>query len=181
MREHIVAERYAEAYVLFNGGAAALSGTLGEFKLIKKILHEVPRFISFLKNPCVPESEKFEFIDKILHHIFSERLREFLKLVIEKRRVSLLPIMAEHIRAKYSHGEVMHASLFTAASLDQSELHLVKRALEKKFTKKMDLHVERDPSLLGGVRFTSGNTIIDGSVKNRFAELREKLINVKVA
>jgi len=56
----------------------------------------------------------------------------------------------------------------------------IKKGLESKLNKKLKLVVGLDPGLLGGVQVTIGNTVIDGSVRRRLDDLKEKLETVRV-
>ena len=44
----------------------------------------------------------------------------------------------------------------------------------------MRFYIDLDGSLLGGVQVVIGNTIIDGSVRKRLDELKEKLTTIRM-
>jgi F0F1-type ATP synthase delta subunit len=53
--------------------------------------------------------------------------------------------------------------------------------LENKLHKKFKFYIDVDADLLGGVQVIMGDdTIIDGSVKKRLSDLKEKLRGVRV-
>jgi F0F1-type ATP synthase delta subunit len=53
--------------------------------------------------------------------------------------------------------------------------------LEEKLQKKFKFYIDLDADLMGGVQVIFGNnTIIDGSVRKRLADLKEKLRGVRV-
>ena len=52
--------------------------------------------------------------------------------------------------------------------------------LENKLHKKLHLYSDLDSDLLGGVRVTVDNIVLDGSVKKRLQDMKEKLLSVRV-
>jgi len=56
----------------------------------------------------------------------------------------------------------------------------IKAKLEEKLGKKMHLYLDLDPDLLGGVQIKIGNILIDGSVRRRLDELKQKLMTIQV-
>ncbi|MEO1336576.1 MAG: F0F1 ATP synthase subunit delta, partial [Myxococcota bacterium] len=63
----------------------------------------------------------------------------------------------------------------TAAELDEATQEQLKRALEKRTGKQLDLDVVIDPSLIGGVRAEVGTLVFDGTIKSELEKLRETL------
>ena len=89
--------------------------------------------------------------------------------------------MAEYLRAKYTHQGQLDVLLRTAFPLELEVIEKIELALKKKFKQNLKFYIDLDGSLLGGVQIVFGNTIIDGSVKKRLVDLKEKLITVRMA
>jgi len=127
----------------------------------------------------VDEAEKLKTIETVLAG-YSDEFRQFLRLLLEHGRIRKISEVAEYIRVAYSFGNKVEALLRTTYPLDLDLLKMVKEKLEKKLNKKFNLYLELDPDLLGGVQLIVGNSIIDGSVKNRLSELKQKLSALRV-
>ena len=119
-------------------------------------------------------------IEKILAEGFSQEIRQFLKLLLKKGRIDRFSDIAEYARIKYSHGEKLKALLYTSYMMDTRMMETFKGTLEKKLHTQLQLYVNLDPDILGGVRLVMGNKILDGSVKKRFEDLKRKLLAAKV-
>jgi len=150
-----------------------------ELKNLKFIFLKNPDFQEFLNNLGFIYSEKCRVIDAVLKD-FSEETRIFIKLLLEKGRIANIMAICDYVRVNYSPGERVSALLKTSYSLDLDLIREIKEKLENKFNKRFKLHLELDAALLGGIQVTIGNTVIDGSVRRRLDELKEKLMTARV-
>lgn len=88
---------------------------------------------------------------------------------------------AESISREYSklvdiyHG-VEHAEVTTAVPLSKEESEGFSRRLEEMLGRKVIVETQVNPSLLGGFRAKIGDTLIDGSVRNKLESLRKSLV-----
>ena len=103
-------------------------------------------------------------------------MRNFLKLLVEKNRLGSFLDIAEYIRLKYGHQGQVDVLLKTAFPLELDLIQRIQDALKKKFQElALRFYIDLDGSILGGVQVIIGNKILDGSVKRRLEELREKI------
>jgi len=175
MKEHILIKRYAEAYVSYVRDTNEVEKAVGEFKALKWIISQNPEFLDFLTNPEIMYHEKYDFVEKVLDAHFSVDLRNFVKLLIEKRRIILLPEIADYIRKNYAHAGATDAILKTAYPLDLDVISLIKTRFEQKMKHALNLYLDLDPDLKGGIQVIIGNTIFDGSVRTQLSQLRGQL------
>ncbi|MCX5686324.1 MAG: ATP synthase F1 subunit delta [Candidatus Omnitrophica bacterium] len=180
IKNEIVAKRYADAFLGYCAETIGYEKGLGELSGARRVFEDNPDFREFMESLEITTKEKFDIIEKVLGKNFSEELRNFLKLLLEKGRIRLLLDIAEYARINYSHGVEQDALLKTSYPLETEVIERLKNVLESKLEKKLHLYVELDPGLLGGVSVEVGNMIIDGSVKKRLEDLRQKLILSKV-
>ena len=172
-------KRYAEGFLQYAEETIGFNKGLEELKGMKNVFKDNPDFKKFLENPAINYTEKCQLIDNALSKEFSDEVREFLKILLKNGRIDAFHDIAEYSRIKYSHGEEIEAVLNTSYALDTGLIRSIKEKVEEKLKKKLHLFINLDPSLLGGVRVTVGNTIFDGSVKNRLEDIRKKLIAAK--
>jgi len=180
IKNKIVVSRYAEAFLSFSRENCGLDKALRDLVIVKNIIRDNPALVELLNNPEVTYTEKCAIIDGVIRDGLSDEIRNFLKLLLEKKRFDIFLDVAEYLRAKYSHHGQVDVLLKTAFPL---ELDLIKRievALKKKLKQNLRFYIDLDGSLLGGVQVVIGNTIIDGSVKKRLEDLREKLTTIRM-
>ena len=176
MRDNITAKRYADAFVEFAEPRIGMARCVDEMKSLKWLLRENPQFERILKAPEIPSSDKFRLIDKVFGGQYSNELCIFLKHLIIKWRIARIVDIADYVREVYSHGESVEATLRTTFPLDLELIEKIKDRLQKKIGRSVSLHLELDPDLLGGIQLLVGNTVIDGSVRNKLQELKKQLL-----
>lgn len=173
-------KRYAEAFLEYAEETIGFEKGLEELKKAKDVFRDNPQIEKFLEGPQITYSEKCSFIDAVFREGFSREVLDFLKLLLKNGRIERFTNIAEYARMKYAHGEEVEAVLDVSYPLDTDIMQSMKDGLEKRLNKKLHMYVNIDPSLLGGVRVTVGNTIIDGSVRKRLEDLKMKLMALKV-
>ena len=180
MKERLVVKRYAEAFMDFSKDTIGLERAVADFKGLKLLMQANPGFQEILNSLDVSQNEKNDFIDRVLNAPFSNEFRQFLKLLLEKQRVDKIIDIADYVRVAYAHLGETEAILKTSFPLDLGLIQEIKDRLEKKFSRKFRFYIVLDGSMLGGVQVIIGNTIIDGSVRRRLSDLKEKLLTLRV-
>ena len=180
INEEIVSKRYADAFLDAAKGTIGREKCLDELLRAKRIIRDNGPLKEFFENIGMTNSEKEEVVDAVFKDDFNEGTRNFLKLLIEKKRINLFVDIAEYARIHYAHGVEIDALLKTSYPVETETIQRIKDALEKRMNKKIHLYVELDADLVGGAYARIGNIIIDGSVKRRLEDLKEKLYAMKV-
>jgi F-type H+-transporting ATPase subunit delta len=180
IKDKAVVSRYAEAFLGFSRVNCGVDKALEDLVIVKNIIRDNPGFDELMENPEISYAEKCAFIDKVVKDGLSEEVRIFLKLLLEKKRFDIFLDVAEYLRVKYSHHGQVDVLLKTAFPLELDLIKKIEEVLKKKFNQNFRFYIDLDGSLLGGVQVVIGNTIIDGSVKKRLEELREKLTQVRM-
>lgn len=113
---------------------------------------------------------------------FHELTVSAISVVLERRRIEVLPLLANAFEAlrQVARGE-LHGVIETARPLQPDQLSAVEEAASRAFGKKVKLTVKDEPALLGGLRIRIGNTLWDGSVKAQLEELQKQLIEASIS
>jgi F-type H+-transporting ATPase subunit delta len=98
--------------------------------------------------------------------------------VIDNGRISVLPEIANQFRMlKNMENGSSDATVYSAFPLDHTAMVDLAVTLEKRFGKKLNLVVELEPDLIGGVRVVVGDEVLDTSVKARLEQMKVALIS----
>ncbi len=180
MNDNVFVRRYAEGYIQLAQETIGRQQALEELKNFKFILREQPDFKLFLETPVILNTEKFRLLDQVCRQGFSVQLRNFLCLLIQKRRIGFLLEIIDYLRVRYAYKEERNALLRVSSLLDLEILQQIKQSLEKTLTQRLKIYVQLDGELLGGIKATVGNTLIDGSLRGSLVVLKEKLMQLKM-
>jgi F-type H+-transporting ATPase subunit delta len=123
-------------------------------------------------NPRVEAEQLVEFMLEIAGSPGDVAHGNFLRLLAENRRLQLLP----EITAQY---EVLRAEVegqadvqvLTAMALAPEQEQRLAAALQQRLKRHVRLHVEIDPSLIGGAIVRHGDLVFDGSLRGRLGRL----------
>ena len=143
-----------------------------------KLFDESKGFKSIVKNPTNKKEDQINIINKISEHYnFNILLKNFLCLLVEKRRLFFLQNILRNFVDICSHkrGEVK-AKLVAAKRLNNDEINKIKDELSKNFTNKVKLDYKYDPSLIGGLIIQVGSVMVDTSIKSKLKQLENKMI-----
>ena len=118
----------------------------------------------------------FDLVTEVARVQLPPAAQNFLRTVIENGRLAALPEIAHQFRAlKNALGGTSDAVVYSAFPIDAAQLGGVAQALEKRFGRKLNLTVQEDPSLIGGIRVVVGDEVLDTSVKARLEQMKVAL------
>ncbi|MDD5130677.1 MAG: ATP synthase F1 subunit delta [Candidatus Omnitrophica bacterium] len=180
IKNKVLVARYAEAFFSFSRSGCGTAKALEDLVIVKNIIRDNPGFNELMFNPEISYPEKCTIIDGVIKDGISDEIRNFLKLLLDKKRFDIFLDVAEYLRLKYSHQGQIDVLLRTAFPLELDLIKKIETVLENKVKQKLRFYIDLDGSLLGGVQVIIGNTIIDGSVRKRLRDLREKLTNIEI-
>ena len=102
--------------------------------------------------------------------------QNFIKLLTESQRLTLLPEIAAHFEALRAEEEKSVDVLVTSAfDLDETQKQKMTVALKKRLGREIRLSCAVDNKLLGGAIIRAGDKVIDGSARSQLSELATAL------
>lgn len=169
--------QYANALadiVLQQGAAEPTRKQLADFVAAYE---ESAELRNFLATPAVNRQEKHAVIEKLVARLGASRImRNFLFVVSDNQRTHLLPQISETFEHVLMQREgVAEAEVLSAVELSKNQKSALLSTLERLTGKKVQAKYTLEPSLLAGAVVRIGDTIYDGSVKNRLNVLRAQL------
>jgi len=168
-----IARPYAEA--LFQSTKSDLNGAQAWVEELAAIAGDAG-LQQFAGNPRVTTNQVFDLIAGLAKTTLPDQARNFLRTVIENGRLNALPEMAEQFRAlKNAQGGSSDAVVYSAFPIDGAALANVAATLEKRFDRKLNVKVELDADLIGGIRVVVGDEVLDTSVKARLEQMKVAL------
>jgi F-type H+-transporting ATPase subunit delta len=135
-----------------------------------------PQMRSFADNPKAGPQQVFDLVTGVAGVNLSEAVRNLLLAVIDNGRLAALPEIAAQFQALMNlRSGVSDALIESAFAIDDEQLRDVKAALERRFARRLNVRVQLDPSLIGGIRVVVGDEVLDTSVKARLEQMKVAL------
>ena len=130
-----------------------------------------------LSNPAVERTAKHGVIEKLAGRLGASRIvRNFLFIVVDNQRTHLLPEILQTFEAVIRQRQgAAEAEVTSAAELTVPQKTQLQQTLEGLTGRKIQAKYSLDPALLGGAVVRIGDTIYDGSVRNRLNQMRARL------
>ena len=170
-----IARPYAEAAFQLARDEHALASWSQMLQLAASIVVD-GRVATALDNPRLDTGAKATLLLSIGGERFDERARNFIRVLVESERVTLLPQIAAMFEALKNDAEATaRATIESAFELDAAQLAELTTALEKRFGRKIETTVTVNPELIGGARVTVGDAVLDGSVQAKLAAMHAQL------
>ena len=170
-----VARPYARAAFAEARGEDRLAPWSQALKVAAQVVKD-PRVEGLLDNPRVTVSELAELVIGIAGPDLGKHGENFVRTLAANRRLAYLPeISAQFEVLKDAAQGVADVTVTSAAALDAAEQKKLAAALEKRLKRKVRLHTEVDPGLIGGAIVRAGDLVIDGSLSTRLERIAYEL------
>lgn len=168
-----LARPYAEA--LFKSGQAQSSDASVWLEQLAAIASD-SRLLQFADDPKVNAAQIFDLVSPLVTGGLPEAGVNFLRIVIDNGRLAVVPEITSQYRAlRNALRGSSDAVVYSAFPIDGAELADLGANLEKRFARKLNLKVEIEPELIGGIRVAVGDEVLDTSVKARLQQMRAAL------
>jgi F-type H+-transporting ATPase subunit delta len=155
-----------------NGGLAPWSEALQAAALVVRD----PRVASLLDDPRVTPQQLAQLVDDIAAAPLGEHGANFVRTLAANHRLGYLPEIAELFDTLKDDAEgVADVTVTSAGALDPAQRERITAALARRLKRKVRLHCETDPALIGGAILRSGDLVIDGSLRTRLNRIAYEL------
>ncbi len=171
-----VAGRYATALFDLALEEKRLDTVRTELDRFEQMIADSEDLKRLVRSPVFSADQQVKALVPILQKAGIEGITaNFIKLVASNRRLFALPLIIRAFRALVAkHKGEVSASVTVAEQLSDAHLKSLKDALKGVTGKDVDLNVEVDPAIIGGLVVKLGSRMVDTS-------LRTKLNSIKTA
>jgi F-type H+-transporting ATPase subunit delta len=163
------AERKLPAWSAALGAAAAVAGDA-----------EARRALA---NPGLDDRQRAELVGSVVSALPGGELfatpegKNLLQLLAENDRLVVLPEIATQFDALKTAAEnKAKVTVTSAAPIDEAQAADIKKSLERKLGRAVELSLAVDASLIGGAVIQADDMVIDGSVRARLQRLADTLV-----
>ena len=131
----------------------------------------------FFSSVKVESNKKKEVLDSIINENVDKNILSFIKILIDKRRMSLINVIIEQFHSLYNqHHNIQEGVVYSIRTLSKQELSSIEDAVGKKLESKVELKNYLNPNLISGIRIVVNDVVIDASMQSKMAQLKEQLL-----
>ena len=145
-------------------------------KTVSRVLRETPEYLDFLASPNIPIQERIGAIDKAFSDGVHEYVVSFLKILCEKNNVRYIHKIIEDYEDLYHATDgISTAKVISAVPLKKAEKEKLKEKLEKFCGHTVIMECSTNSAILGGVIVHIDGKVLDGSIRRRLHDIKEKI------
>jgi F-type H+-transporting ATPase subunit delta len=173
-----LAQTYAQAIYEIAADKGMLDEVQAQLEAVEATVGGHAELNALLYHPLVPPQAKKETVIKIFTGELADFVSNFLLLLIDKRRETLLAaIIGEYIKIANQTRNIAVAEVTTAKPLTDSQRDALAAKLSKVTGSKIILKLHVDEQILGGVVVKIGERLIDGSIVRQLKSLKTALLS----
>jgi len=177
LKASAAARRYARALFSLASDEGTVDAVRRELEDLSELLATSPELGNSLFRPLHSALERRALLRAVCERIGSTTpVQNFYSFLIDQRRLVDFPAIHDEYRrlADEAAGRTL-ASVVTASPLSEGQRERIQRALSARTGQTVELDIDVDPSLIGGVIATVGGLVFDGSLRTQLHQLRAAL------
>jgi F-type H+-transporting ATPase subunit delta len=175
MRNTKVATRYARALLDLAIDQGNVDSVLGDMMTFLATVNDSREFELLLSSPVVKTDKKIAIFQQAFEP-FEKSTQDFLALVTNNRRESMLADIAEAFKASVQeYRGIVPMTLTSAMPLEASTRDAIIAKIQASVKGTLEVEEKIDESLIGGFVVRMGDQQIDASVVNQLNNLKQRL------
>ncbi|HJN15363.1 MAG TPA: ATP synthase F1 subunit delta [Armatimonadota bacterium] len=181
MKDRKAAVRYAKAFFADACDREAVDGAIQDLLTLSTIWEQSPDLVKFLRHPSVPAERKKQVCSELFATVLNEGNERLVALLIDRKRVELLPEIAEEFQKLVDdYRGIVRAHVRTASPLTDEELTRLNDLVGAAFGGTPVVDVQTHPELIGGMTIRVKDTYVDGSVRTSLNSIATQLRSATV-
>ena len=171
-----LARPYAKAAFAYASEQGATDAWSNALNLLSAAVQD-EAFSAYLNRPELTPAEQVSVFAKVLGEDQTAAVSNFLTLLADNDRLSLLPsIFEEYEQLKSQNNNSVDVVIESAFPLSSTQEQVLAEALKKRFNAAVNVTVEVKPELIAGVVIRAGDQVIDDSALNKLEKMRTRLL-----
>lgn len=175
INNHTLARPYARAAFEFAKNANQVDTWFSMLKAAAYVL-EQPTVVLELGKPTLTHAQKANFLANLLAGNVDDSFSNFLYVLGDNGRLSLLPTLCELFEDyKLEAERIVDVEVETAFTLSEEQLQKITNALSKRLDRTVQAKQTVNSALIAGLMIRAGDLVIDSSVRGRLDKLAEAM------
>mgnify|MGYP002523852196 CR=1 FL=1 len=173
----LVARRYAKALLELSGDKLTKEQILDEISDTLTSLNGSEDMQRVMSSPVISAKDKNNILAKVFEKSVSEVVLNFLRLLVDKNRFSILASIVSEFRSEINRiNNLLNIKITSAIDLNENEKSMIKDRLKNILKKDIELEWSKDSNIIGGLVFEAGDNIVDNSLRHKLQEISRNII-----
>lgn len=173
----LVSERYAQALLELVSDNLSKEGILKELLDITESVKGSGDLNKVMTSPVISDDEKKNVISKLFENTTNKVILNFLKLLIDKNRFSMLESITKEYKNEINRlNNLLSINVTSAIDLTEDEKSAIKDKLSNILNKNIELEWATNPDIIAGLVFEVGDNIIDNSLRHKLQDLSRNIM-----
>ncbi|WP_144792010.1 F0F1 ATP synthase subunit delta [Kocuria palustris] len=156
-------------------GAEGLDGVVDDALGTQALLEEDPQLQQALTDARAPREARLRLLDRVAPSLGEEGRLLAEQAVLTPREHRPHRVLADWAQLLSEVREGGIARVRYAGALDDAQVERLRGALSRLYGRDLKIVLDEDRTLVGGLRITVGDEVIDGSVAGRLDELQSRM------
>ena len=154
-----------------------------EVRMIRQILSENPTFVKTICHPEITKQDQIKLLDDAFKGKVSDEVMGFFHVLADKKRLKELDAVLEYFdRSAKDYKKIGVVYVTVPMELTKAQQDKIReRILEVSSYETLEMHVETDASLLGGMVIRIGDEILDNSIRSKMEHMARKINQIKLS
>lgn len=175
MRPTSIARRYADAAFAVAKEDGDTAVWISDLNRVADRLNADREIREYFRDPNYSHEEKMSALEVVFGNL-QPHVLNLLRELVSRQRFHLVPqILGEFARLEREARGVRDAHVTVARDVTDEERQTISRELSARVGGQVEVHLNVDPSLLGGIVVRVGDQVYDASVSTRLQRLRQEL------
>ena len=151
--------------------------------MTRQILSENPTFVKTICHPEITKQDQIKLLDDAFKGKVSDEVMGFFHVLADKKRLKELDAVLEYFdRSAKEYKKIGVVYVTVPMELTKAQQDKIReRILEVSSYETLEMHVETDASLLGGMVIRIGDEILDNSIRSKMEHMARKINQIKLS
>ena len=165
------------ARLLHEHAGEEVKSVLTSLQDIETLLNMNAQFKSFLQSKRISDIQKVEILRLVLKNSCHVLAIEFFGILIQERATHIIQRTVKAYSELYKEkAGLIDVQAIVVEEISEEDTKTLKNNLQRALNKKVNLKVEINNQLLGGIKLRIENTFLDASLKNKLDCLHGELL-----
>ncbi len=172
-----IGDAYARAVFSVALEQKAVDDVGAELDSLLLFAKEEKYFFEFLDSPYFGIETKKNFIQKVFEGQFSQLTTNFLQIIIRNSRARYLPfIISRYSQLWFDYYDICPVEVTLSEKISEETKRGIHQQISDAIHRNVELKVEVDPSIIGGIIIRYRDNLIDNSIKSRLTNAIDSVI-----